>query len=210
MKTSKGWGDFLITVNIVIYLIFIFLFIICDSFHSCSPSSFNDRCRSNSYNYIQHCSISNNGKFKILTLWQTIIMVSVSLAEIVLGLVKQVSSQKLSFILLQNQWKNKATAEWEFSQTSNHFTLVSLSLFILRQLVKQEPEKPVALMGKLHCVVRNELFSHNLTACNLFQNNYTYCILQWFSWDESLLSQDNSLISPETRRVVVTHFWAVL
>ena len=40
--------------------------------HSCSPSPFDDFYRSDSYNYIQHCSISNNSKFKTLTLWHTI------------------------------------------------------------------------------------------------------------------------------------------
>ena len=54
-------------------------------------------------------------------------------------------------------------------------SLASLSLFLLKQSVKQGPEEPDARVGQIspHC---EKLIVHKLTACNLFQNKY----FKWF------------------------------
>ena len=93
------------------------------------------------------------------------------------------------------------------------FPLVSLSSFLLKKHVKQEPEKPDALAGQTS--LRRENFTvFSQANCMLFIPKYT---LQWFSQDESLLSwgksfvsRDETLVLWETRRGVVTYFWAVL
>ena len=100
------------------------------------------------------------------------------------------------------QWKNKATAEWEFSQMYLVFIchlfhlglilLVSLSSFLLKRRVKQEPEKPDALAEQTSPRRENLSFPCKLTACNLFQN---ICFNG---------SRETRVSSPETRETSIS------